>query len=69
MDCVSGCRWIDCLARAVYAGIVFVSVPDKDLDEPDEALCKPHGKPRPCRYCRFEWQMQRAEELREQVAE
>lgn len=42
-----------------------MSVPERDLDEPDEALCAEHGKPHPCRYCRFEHLMQRGEELRE----
>jgi hypothetical protein len=43
-----------------------MSVPDRDLDEPDEALCAEHGKPWPCKYCKFEAQMQRAEELYEE---
>lgn len=43
-----------------------MSVPEKDLDEPDDALCEEHSKPHPCEYCKFLWQMQRAEELREQ---
>lgn len=42
-----------------------MSIPDKDLDEPDYAYCKEHEKPHPCLYCRFERQMDRAEELRE----
>ncbi len=43
-----------------------MSVPDKDLDESDEALCAEHGQARPCKYCRFEALEQRAEELKEQ---
>ena len=46
-----------------------MSVPDKDLDEPDEALCEEHGQARPCKYCRFEAQMQRAEEYSERESQ
>lgn len=43
-----------------------MSVPDHDIDEPDEALCAEHGTPRPCKYCQFEHLMQLAEEAREE---
>ncbi len=46
-----------------------MSVPDKDLDEPDLLVCETHLKPYPCCYCRFEAQMQRAEEIREEYSE
>lgn len=46
-----------------------MSIPDKDLDEPDECLCPEHGKPVPCDYCRFELLEQWAEELRERWRE
>ena len=42
-----------------------MSVPDHLLDEPDECLCEEHGQARPCKYCKFEHLMQRAEEYRE----
>lgn len=42
-----------------------MSLPDHQLDEPDECLCEEHGEARPCKYCRFEAMEQRAEELRE----
>lgn len=43
-----------------------MSIPDRFLDEPDECLCAAHGRPHPCQYCKFERQMQRAEELYEE---
>ncbi|MBV6497634.1 MAG: hypothetical protein JFAIHJKO_02784 [Pyrinomonadaceae bacterium] len=43
-----------------------MSVPDRELDDEDECLCPEHGRPRPCQYCKWERQMQRAEELYEE---
>lgn len=43
-----------------------MSVPDKDLDKPEPTFCFAHGRPHPCQYCKFERQMQRAEELYEE---
>lgn len=43
-----------------------MSVPDKDLDEEGECLCTEHGQARPCKYCKFDRLMQRAEEIYEE---
>jgi len=53
------------ILRNLAAGAPM-SIPDKDLDPDDWAECPEHGKPQPCPYCRFERQMQRAEELYEE---
>lgn len=42
-----------------------MSVPDKDLDEPDEAICHEHLRPQPCQACKCDYLLDRAEELRE----
>lgn len=46
-----------------------MSVPDRYLDEDDEALCSEHGEARPCRYCRYEYHMQMAELMRDDTRE
>lgn len=42
-----------------------MSVPEYQLDEPDECLCSEHGEVRPCRSCRWEREMERWEMERE----
>lgn len=34
-----------------------MSVPEYQLDEPDECLCPEHWEARPCRYCKWEREM------------
>jgi hypothetical protein len=42
-----------------------MSIPDHELDEPDEALCE-HDRPWPCEQCRFDKAMEDADLLRDE---
>lgn len=44
----------------------IMSVPDCELDEPDNELCSEHMQYRPCRPCKREAQIERAEAMKEE---